>query len=134
MSYNLFLDDIRCPEECVHYMHRRIGPKNPLYIEEDWKIARNFDEFIYHIQVYGLPKLISFDHDLADIHYNPKTQQESFAYNEKTGYDCAKWLINYCIDNKEKLPEYFVHSMNLVGTENILNLFKSYEKTTYTLG
>jgi hypothetical protein len=44
-------------------------------------------------------------------------------------YDCAKWLINYCIDNKKELPaEILIHSMNPVGSANIKSLFDSYYK------
>jgi hypothetical protein len=56
--------------------------------------------------------------------YNPPLGPDTteFSYDnfkEKTGYDCAKWLCNYCIDNGIPLPEYYVHSMNPVGRENI---------------
>jgi len=49
--------------------------------------------------------------------------------NEKTGYDCAKWLINYCIDNKKELPAtILIHSMNPAGSLNIKSLFDTYNK------
>ena len=48
---------------------------------------------------------------------------------EKTGYHCAKWLIEYCIDNNEKLPaEIYIHSMNPAGSMNIKSLFETYYK------
>ncbi len=48
---------------------------------------------------------------------------------EKTGYHCAKWLIDYCIDNKKELPhEIIVHSMNPYGSRNIKSLFDTYIK------
>lgn len=50
------------------------------------------------------------------------------SYCEKTGYECAKWLVSYCIDNKLKLPSYYVHSMNPVGAENIHGMMASYYK------
>lgn len=50
-------------------------------------------------------------------------------FSEKTGYDCAKWLINYCVDNRKELPTtILVHSMNPAGTQNIWSLFNSYWK------
>lgn len=97
---NLFLDDIRNP------------PKG------DWNVVRDYDEFIDFIIKNGLPDLISFDHDLADVHYNPNTH-----------YDCAKWLIEYCLDNNKSFPKYLVHSMNPVGTENILSLLNNFNKS-----
>lgn len=107
----LYLDDIRIPKT------------------EGWDIVRNYDEFTAWIKLNGLPDVISFDHDLADIHYDPSTWTQSFTYLEKTGLDCAKWLVWYCIDNKLKLPTYFCHSANPVGKENILKLLRNYEKT-----
>lgn len=42
--------------------------------------------------------------------------------------DCAKWLVDYCIDNKERLPKIFVHSANPVGADNILGLLNNFKK------
>ena len=120
----VFLDDVRCNEECLNYMYHRIGSLNPIY-DEIWSIVRNYDDFIELIKNnYKIITHISFDHDLADIHYDPKTWTESFKYHEKTGYDCAKWLKQFYEDNKIELPIMFVHSMNPVGTEKIIKLFK----------
>lgn len=48
---------------------------------------------------------------------------------EKTGYHCAKWLIDYCLDNNEELPKrVIVHSMNPYGSRNIKSLFDTYYK------
>ena len=46
---------------------------------------------------------------------------------EKTGYSCAKWLIDFCIDKDLPLPEYFCHSLNPGGKENILSILKNYK-------
>ena len=49
---------------------------------------------------------------------------------EKTGYECAKWLVDYCIKNYYDLPGFIVHSMNPVGKMNIelyLNNFKKFK-------
>jgi hypothetical protein len=121
----IFLDDIRSPSECASYMHKRIGALNPLYIKGDWYIVRNYDSFTEAITKY-LNDIthVSFDHDLADCHYDPDTWTESFVYQEKTGYDCAKWMKEYYEYRKKDLPIMFVHSMNPVGTERIINLFK----------
>lgn len=120
----IFLDDVRQPNQCLSYMHTRIGSLNPIYGEE-WIVVRNYGEFTRAIEEH-FPNIshISFDHDLADIHYDPNTQIESFEYQEETGYDCAKWMIKYYEDNNEPFPVLFVHSCNPVGTKNIINLFK----------
>lgn len=106
-------------------MYKRIGALNPIYLEE-WHVVRNFEDFqdIIHVFHEDITH-VSFDHDLADAHYDPSTWTESFVYQEKTGYDCAKWMKDYYTENNIPLPIMFVHSMNPVGTERIINLFKS---------
>jgi hypothetical protein len=115
----LFLDDIRMPAEVYEYTQQTI------FIEEEWVIVRSYKAFVDWIEQYGLPIFISFDHDLADI---PDAPQMAFD-NEKTGYDCAKWLVNYCLDNHLKCPDYFCHSMNPVGKQNIVGLLQSFQKS-----
>jgi len=123
MSYKLFLDDVRRPETTFHYMGLQV------FNEPDWIIVRNYYAFISLVQTKGLPELIAFDHDLADEHY----KQQDFDYDredyEKTGYHCAKWLIDYCMDNNKELPkEIIIHSMNPYGSRNIKSLFDTYIK------
>ncbi len=50
-------------------------------------------------------------------------------YTEKTGYDCAKWLVEYCMNKGVKHPPYMVHSMNPVGKQNIISYVESYNKS-----
>ena len=100
--------------------------------------VKSYNEFIEWITKNGLPDGIAFDHDLADEHYVPekywgnyekdKEYQESQNYKEKTGYDCALWLTEYCMDNKLKLPKFSSHSANPVGRENIEKLLVSFLK------
>jgi len=131
----LFLDDIRNPTDCIQYMNTKIDCS--IYHRE-WFVVRSYDEFVSWINDNGLPELISFDNDLADEHYVPKElwndydkskeHQEAQEYKEKTGLECAKWLVDYCMDNNKNLPKYIVHSQNPVGADNINGLFKSYLK------
>lgn len=132
--YKLFLDDVRNPSDCVNHM-----PFNRyLYIEPDWIVVRSYDEFCKHIQSNSLKDiyLISFDHDLADEHYDPKMYDlQGNSYNdlygkfkEKTGYEAAKWLVEYCMNTGEKLPRFICHSMNPVGKMNITSYLENYEK------
>lgn len=104
-AWTLFLDDIRYPAD-VRY---DLGPyKNVV-------ICRTMDDAVWCVEQYGLPTTISFDHDLADIHY-------STASGEKTGYTFAKWLCSYIMDNALAIPPnfcYYIHSMNPVGADNI---------------
>lgn len=67
----LFLDDSRNPGTCCNYM-REFGVDCKIY-KKDWVVVRNYDQFVSYTIENGLPDIISFDHDLADINYNPKT-------------------------------------------------------------
>jgi hypothetical protein len=125
--YNLFLDDIRMPSEVAIYT------KNPDYIQKQWIIARNYDQFVLNISERGLPLLVSFDHDLADEHYEIGAPSQFLAFDyskctEMTGYDAAKWLGEYCLNNKVKMPKYLAHSMNPIGRKNILSYLDNYIK------
>jgi len=73
----------------------------------------SYEEFVKFIMENGLPDFISYDHDLGE---------------GKTGYDCAKWLVEYCLENNLSLPEYDLHSQNPVGKENILYLLNNFNK------
>ena len=45
-------------------------------------------------------------------------------FKEKTGYDCAKWLKAFYEEKEKMLPAIIVHSMNPVGTQNIVKVFR----------
>jgi hypothetical protein len=45
-----------------------------------------------------------------------------------SGYDCAKWLVEYCMDNDLDLPNWIVQSANPVGKDNINGLLNNYLK------
>ena len=124
--YNLFLDDMRVPQDVFNYTG------NPIFLKEDWVIVRSYDEFVKYIEEKGLPETVTFDHDLADVHYGVQDHVDQDYYDlceEKTGYHCALWMINYCLDNELKLPKrVYIHSMNGVGARNINSLFTTYEK------
>jgi hypothetical protein len=124
MNYNLFLDDMRMPEDVFFYTSLA------LYNKTKWVIVRNYTDFVHTIESNGIPEIVSFDHDLADIHYK---QQSNIQYEddseEKTGYHCARWMINYCLDNNLDIPKMnLIHSMNTVGALNIQSLFDTYNK------
>ncbi|MBF0288026.1 MAG: hypothetical protein HQM14_09430 [SAR324 cluster bacterium] len=109
MGTKLYLDDIRPAPE-------------------GWVLAKSYQEFVNHITHHGLPGVISFDHDLASEHYpwSPQTQPfftqgfiDYSQYSHKTGYDCAKWLLEYCAVHQLGLPKWSVHSQNVLGAMNI---------------
>lgn len=110
----LFLDDIRNPHLQYQY-NRGMDPS-----EITW--VKSYDEFCDWIEENGLPEEVSFDHDLGDFRMVDGVRVE------KTGMDCAKFLVEYCMDENQKLPSYSVHSANVVGAENINNFLQNFLK------
>lgn len=115
----LFLDDLRNPADCLNYMGNRKNVDISIYRKE-WHIARTYDEFVTWIETHGLPDFISFDHDLADYHYEYSV--------EYSGMDCAKWLVEYCLDNNVPCPDFVVHSANPACADNISALLNNFRK------
>lgn len=107
MSYHLFLDDERTPEQ-VRWVDL---PKNV-----EWVIVRNFVDFCNTVQNRGIPEFISYDHDLGD------------EIVRRDGYACAWIMIDACEDAKVKHPNFQVHSMNPVGAENIRRVIENYNR------
>jgi len=128
--YNLFLDDIRDPSVCLNYKTKFMPENRRQYSMENWVIVRNYEEFTNVIRSRfdsgEFPGLISFDHDLADVHYDPELFQESFEYKEETGADCANFVVKFCLDNELNLPEFYVHSANPLGAQRIYDNMKDY--------
>jgi hypothetical protein len=115
MDYNLFIDDI------CHPCNAFPSTKDTKYLQLKWIVVRSFKESVEVIEKSELPSLVSFDHDLAFEHYDTLGETDSLDEyylsddREMTGYECAKWLCDYCYDNKIKFPQYLVHSFNQVG-------------------
>jgi hypothetical protein len=123
---HIFLDDIRSIRDIYH------TAPNP----EQWIVIRNYNDFVKEIQ-REFPEFVSFDHDLADEHYHAliksKGNSEAFDidsknFKEKTGLECAKWLVNYCMEKDVDFPDYAVHSFNPIGAENIRCYIEGYKK------
>lgn len=128
---NLFLDDYREPIDCASYMYRK-GVDCKIYHAE-WDIVRSYGQFVKWIETNGMPKMISFDHDLGDVAELKESLpvEEYFDIDnnrEYNGMDCAKWLVEYCMERNLLLPYCVVHSANPAGTENIEGLLKSFTK------
>ena len=118
MTYKLFLDDYRSPQQVPAILKH--APAN------EWVVVRSMDEAMNCILQNGMPNFISFDHDLADDHYILGLE------HEKTGAHFARWLIDYIIDNDLALPEgfnYYVHSMNPHGAKNIRSIMNDFMRT-----
>lgn len=96
--YYLYLDDVRTMPDKFD------------------KCIRNYKDFVKFVKAQKSSIsmwYISFDHDLGE---------------GLSGYDCAKFLVNWCIDNGYKVPTYEIHSANPVGRENIRSIFETYNK------
>lgn len=101
MKKLLWLDDIRNPSD---------------YLEKDeyevtW--VKNYKDFCIYIEENGVPDYVCFDHDLGE---------------DKTGYDCAKFLVEVCQKMNRDIPYFDIQSSNIVGKKNIRDLMNSWHK------
>ena len=113
----LYLDDVRIPTE------------------GNWEVVRNYDEFILHIKMYGLEnyEVISLDHDLGEgamVEYytnvKPNYELNYERIPEKTGMDCARFLVTEAMSRNIQLPTIYVHSANPIGAANIIGYINNY--------
>lgn len=118
MKKFLYLDDVRVPKE------------------EHWILVKNYDEFVNKVNEIGLENFytISLDHDLgmSAMREWHRTEGEEINYDnikEKTGMDCAKFLVELSMDTGIDLPLILVHSANNVGSVNIVSYINNYLKS-----
>ena len=128
----LFLDDVRIPKDAIGLVPDK---HNQFYFSNDWEIVTNYDDFVEYIELNGVPKYVSFDHDLGDTamdeYFRNVATKGTLDYDnikEMTGLDCAKFLVEYCVDKNQPLPEYLVHSANPVGKRNIEGFLENAKK------
>lgn len=131
-KYNIYLDDVRTP------------------VADEWVVVRSYDEFVAKITELGLNNIeyISLDHDLGDTamqeyfqNVSPNYQLNYDNIKEKTGLDCAKWLIDHFYDKNPKrlemhrndkrsypliFPTVYVHSANPIGSANIMGYVNNF--------
>jgi hypothetical protein len=112
----IYLDDIRTP------------------VDPTWVVVRNYDEFVNKVQEIGFDNIecVSLDHDLGDtamqewhknVYHNYTLDYTNIT--EKTGYDCAKWLVEKWLDGERAIPVY-THSANAIGSANIMGYINNY--------
>jgi hypothetical protein len=134
-KYNIYLDDVRTPTS------------------NEWVIVRSYDEFVAKINELGFDNIayVSLDHDLGDTaqaeYYNAIKNYKLDYDNikEKTGLDCAKWLIDEFYNqhpeylNMERgdkkrtslyfpFPHVYTHSANPIGSANIMGYINNFLK------
>lgn len=115
----IYLDDVRIPTQ------------------DEWLVAKNYEEFVKLIETHKLEniELISLDHDLGDSamveYYNNVKDNYTLDYTnieEKTGFDCCKFLVNNSLDNDTPLPLVYIHSANPIGSSNMMGYINNYLK------
>lgn len=121
--YHLFLDDERHPKQVTWI-------KLPY---ANYQIVRSYNQSVDYVESFGVPEFVTFDHDLADQHYAAMLDEVNGKHNvdygpEKTGYECAKWLVDYCERKGCRFPDYMVHSMNPIGSKRIRDYVENAKK------
>ncbi len=111
MKKLLWLDDLRNPSD----PHMNWLSFSPIGTDVEVTWVKNYKEFISWIKKNGLPDGVCFDHDLGETK------------KEKTGYDAAIWMVEYCLDNNLNPPPYGIQSSNPVGKLNISTLINNYK-------
>ena len=128
----IYLDDMRTP------------------VDKNWVVVRDYSEFVSKVSEVGLENIdiISLDHDLGDtamgeyfINVAKNNVLDYSNIEEKTGYDCCKWLVNYFYDKNPKrldmnridkksypikFPEVVVHSANPIGSGNMMGYINNF--------
>lgn len=91
-------------------------------VTEDFRIIwlKSYKDFADYLEHEILPDFIFFDHDLGDT-----------SEDEKTGYSCAKLLVEYYMNNKMPIPGFEIQSSNPAGADNIRGLLTNYKKFYY---
>ena len=119
-GYILFLDDdeARNPETTIQSPAREIvdGLRRK-YPQADLVWVKTSQDFI-DSRTLELPIAVSLDHDIGEL--GPE--------KETTGLLCAKSLCEICYIAKVPLPEFYCHSNNPPGKDNILGEFNFYTK------
>ncbi len=78
--------------------------------DHNWVIVRSYKEAVNYIETEGVPDYISFDHDLG---------------TDENGYDFAKFLGDFIVQNELPMFKWNVHSANPVGAKNINMYFEN---------
>ena len=102
MKSVLWLDDLRDPKCFLKE-----------YDSYDVVWIKDYRSFVEYIGNGQLPDVVDFDHDLGE---------------GESGYDCVKFLVNWCIDHGAGLPEIEIHTSNPVGRDNIKSIVDSFRK------
>ena len=96
----IWLDDLRNPNDPQWKTWLDMwSPIGRTGVDIVW--LKSFKELKLYLLCNLWPDAICFDHDLGDV-----------VDNEKTGYDCAKYLVQFCMDNDLDIPKFGIQSSN----------------------
>lgn len=80
---------------------------------QDGLTIRSFERFVYFLENFELPDSIFFNDELGD------KKSES----DNSTYDCARFLVLHCIENKLPLPNFNVNILPPQKINLLLNNF-----------
>lgn len=89
----LYIDDVRNPPD------------------DTWVLVRTVEEAQDHVRVFGMPTIMSLDHDLG---------------GDATVMQFLHWLTDNYFDNGP--PTFVVHSANPIGRDNMISYLESWRK------
>lgn len=135
-NIKLFLDDIRMPKDAMIYSERIKLLEKTNTFNDDWCIVRNYEEFCQFIDRFGIPGMVSFDHDLCEEHmkhyFDYTSKNGSINYDElttKTGKHCAEYFVSKWKEAGEPKVQVYIHSANRWGQIEIRNTLKNILQT-----
>lgn len=117
MTYNLWIDDMRDPEDFLfrsrdgemafpdfrRYLTIGFGPN-------DFVWCKTAEKAIRYVKNFGPPKFLALDHDLGD-------------------HDIFEFLNWFSKTYPKDCPEFFAHSANPCGRDNINSFMNSWKKS-----
>ena len=123
VSWNLWIDDMRDPEDFLrvrvvdfdgYKFDSMTFPEFEIYIRKGFKAAdfiwcKSAEEAILEVEKRGTPKFMALDHDLGS--------HDVFSF--------LKWLSE---NHPESPPDWYAHSANTCGRDNINSYMQSWHK------
>ena len=130
-NLKLFLDDLRIPTDAFIYEERiKLIDKSGIQNCE-WHIVRNYEDFCEFIDTFGIPEVVSFDHDLHMEHikhyFDVTSKIGVIDYGNlktKTGKHCAEYFVDKWREAGKPDVKVYVHSANRWGQIEIKNVLK----------
>lgn len=130
-NFKLFLDDIRTPKDGFLYAEKKLLLEASNTQNCEWEVVRNYNDFCAFIDKFGLPAVVSFDHDLHTEHiehyFDVTSKTGIIEYGNlkhKTGKHCAEYFMEKWREAKKPEVSIYVHSANRWGQTEIKNILK----------